>query len=202
MDEETKHKLFEPFFTTKFTGRGLGMAGVIGIISGHKGAVFVDSTPGKGTTIKAVFPVSPNSSQSETETPGSHASQTPKPGVSSKTVLIVDDEEYVLDMCNEMVIKFGYQTLTAENGIEALDLFKQQPNTIDCVILDLSMPKMGGYDTFLELKKTRPDVKVILSSGYEKSEATERFHGQGLAGFIQKPYTVNELRSELERVIG
>ncbi len=203
MDEETIEKIFDPFFTTKFTGRGLGMAAVIGIVRGHNGAVFVESALGKGTTIRVLFPVSKRAGQEKIEKDNDTASEKSDiaNGKSEKTVLIVDDERMVLEMCDEMVTDFGYKTVKAENGEVAVEIFKERYNTIDCIILDLSMPKMDGYDTFIELKKINPDVKVILSSGYDIEEATERFEGQGLSGFIHKPYMLDALEKEIERVI-
>ncbi len=199
MDEETKQRIFDPFFTTKFTGRGLGMAAVIGIVRGHKGAVFIESEAGRGTTVRVLFPAVDRKLEVKAEKLRVEQAETDNCETSDKKVLIVDDEEFVLDMCNEMVMSFGYQTLTAEDGMKAVEIYGEHYKEIDCVILDLSMPRMSGYETFLKLKKLNPDVKVILSSGYEKEEATRKFERESLAGFVQKPYRMKSLRAELAK---
>ena len=117
------------------------------------------------------------------------------------TVLIVDDEELVLDVCKEMLVNLGFSVLTAENGLEAVEVFRRQASDIDCVLLDLSMPKMDGLAAFVEIIRIRPDAKVILSSGYHEHEASGRFHDKKPAGFIQKPYTLNNLRSAMDRIL-
>ncbi len=190
----------DPFFTTKFTGRGLGMAAVIGIVRGHNGAVYVESALGKGTTIRVLFPESGNKPLKKTEHTSVKTAETRDNNSSAKTILIVDDEGSVLDMCSEMVMSFGYKSLRAENGVKAVEIYKQHSDEIAGVILDLSMPRMGGHETFLELKKINQEVRVILSSGYEKSEATCKFTGLGLTGFIQKPYQMASLKQELEKL--
>jgi PAS domain S-box-containing protein len=203
MDEETLNRIFEPFFTTKFTGRGLGMSAVLGIIRGHKGAIFVDSTVNKGTTIRIIFPVS-EAALPESVQPESTEAILPvrsEPSSVRGTILIVDDQNEVISFSKEMVTRSGYSVRTAVDGQEAVEAFQEHADEIDCVILDLTMPRMDGFATFKALKRIRPDVKVILSSGYSEKEVAERFTGKGLAGFIQKPYRYQQLRKELERVL-
>ncbi len=203
MDTETLNRIFEPFFTTKFAGRGLGMSAVYGIIRGHKGAIFVDSRVNKGTTVRIIFPVS-EAALPESVKPESTEMmlpEAPEPSSVRGAVLIVDDQDEVINFSKEMVTRSGYTVRTAVDGKEAVEAFLKHADEIDCVILDLTMPRMDGIATFKALKQIRPDVKIILSSGYSKKEVAERFTGKGLAGFIQKPYRYRQLRKELERVL-
>jgi PAS domain S-box-containing protein len=200
MDSETQQRLFDPFFTTKFTGRGLGMSAVLGIVRGHHGALLLDSKPGKGTAIRVLLRESPNA-RVEKETTG------PTPDVGSAmgasgTVLIVDDDEMICNLCEAMIARAGFKTLTAVDGVHAIEIFRDHADEIDCVLLDLTMPRMDGVAAFSELKQIRPDVRVILSSGFSEQEATERFIGHGLSGFIQKPYQMNELIVALKQATG
>ena len=203
MDEETQRCLFDPFFTTKFTGRGLGMSAVVGIVRGHKGAIVVESEVGKGTKIRVLFPV-PGAGGEEARSREEAVSVPSGEGVVggfSGTVLVVDDEEAVCDLCREELEGFGFTVLTAEDGEEGVRVFREHAGEITCVILDFMMPKMDGVAAFKELTRIRPDVRVILSSGYDQQEALRLFAGQGLSGFIQKPYTLANLRDTLRLVV-
>jgi nitrogen-specific signal transduction histidine kinase len=198
MDDTTLKRLFDPFFTTKFTGRGLGMAAVHGIVRGHKGAIIVGSEAGRGTTVRVLFPAANAvevvaAPEAETAARGCAAEAPPLP----KTVLVVDDEESVRNVCKAMVEHFDFRVFTAADGEDALRVFRERAGDIDCVILDLTMPHMDGLTAFRELRRIRPDVRVILSSGYDEQEATRHFTGQGLAGFIQKPYRIHDLQKAL-----
>jgi PAS domain S-box-containing protein len=198
MDAETLNRLFEPFFTTKFTGQGLGMSAVLDLIRGHKGAIFVDSIMNKGTTVRIIFPASETALPESTETILPVRS---RPSSLRGTILIVDDQDEVINFSKEMVIRSGYSVQTAADGQGVVEAFQKHADEIDCVILDLTMPRMDGFATFKALKRIRPDVKVILSSGFSEKEVAEHFFGQGLAGFIQKPYKYRQLREELDRVL-
>ena len=187
MDNETISKLFDPFFTTKFTGRGLGMAAVLGIVRGHKGIIKVSSEPEKGTTFKILLPAS--SLPAEVFNGGSHTNEWRGSG----TVLLVDDEATVRGIGTEMLEELGFTVVTANDGRDAVEIFKSTPN-IAFVILDLTMPHMDGEQCFRELKQLKPDIKVIMSSGYSEQEVTQKFAGKGLAGFIQKPYRLSTLQ--------
>jgi CheY-like chemotaxis protein len=203
MDEETRGRLFDPFFTTKFTGRGLGMSAGLGIVRGHSGAIMVESEVGKGTTVRVLFPVSKTASVERGPKEKAATGRIRDAGKSplSGTVLIVDDEEMVRAPCAAMVTHAGYRALTAANGDEAVALFLGHADEIVCVILDLTMPGMDGVATFEALRRIRQDVRVILSSGYNEQEATQRFLGKGLAGFVKKPYEMETLLAELHRVM-
>jgi PAS domain S-box-containing protein len=189
------NRIFEPFYSTKFTGRGLGMAAVMGIVRGHKGAIKIYTELGKGSTIKVLLPAS-----SLSVTPQDSASETILLQETG-TVLLVDDEKTVREIGREMLSDFGFESLSAGNGIEALEIFKTHHEKIRFVLMDLTMPKMGGEETFREFRRINPDVKVIICSGYNEQEISQKFAGKGLAGFLKKPYTLAELQDKIKYIL-
>jgi len=197
MDLETKQRMFEPFFTTKFTGRGLGMAAVLGIIRGHRGALKVYSEIKRGTTIKVLFPAISARAERAIRNIASEDRALPE----GLTVLVVDDEETIRALAKDMLTALGVSVLLAADGREAVRVFERESARISCVILDLTMPHMDGDEAFRELRRLNRDVRVIMSSGYNQQEVTQRFAGKGLVGFLQKPYNlpalVGALRSAL-----
>ena len=193
MNKETLAKLFDPFFTTKFTGRGLGMAAVLGIVRGHKGAIKVYSEPNRGTSFKILLPASSKPAEIFNET--SHHGDWKGEG----TVLLIDDEETVRSIGSEMLKELGFTVITADDGREGVAAFRNNPDII-FIIMDLTMPHMDGEQCFRELRRIKPDVRVIMSSGYSEHEVTQKFAGKGLAGFIQKPYKLSLLREAIQKI--
>jgi PAS domain S-box-containing protein len=192
MDETMLSRIFEPFFTTKSTGRGLGLAATQGIVRGHRGGLRVESAPGTGTTFTLLFPASLESSD-ERRRPDSASPRA--------LVLVVDDEEAVREVINAVLEEGGFDTLVAKDGATAIQLFRDNGAHIGLVLLDLSMPGLSGEQTFEELRRLDPTVRVLLSSGYSEAEATRRFVGRGLAGFIQKPYRPEQLVDAVSRAL-
>ncbi len=209
MEAETQRRLFEPFFSTKFTGRGLGMATVLGVARSHRGAIFVVSEKGKGSTIRVLFPIQAGgSAPGEIPSGGAVPDSAPRektaasPTDVSRTILVVDDEAQIRGLCQAMLEQLGYRVRLASDGEEALSTFQRLSGEIACVLLDLTMPRMDGVATFAALRKIRPDVKVVLSSGYGEQETLERFPAKALSGFIQKPFSLAMLKAALERALG
>ncbi|RMG97914.1 MAG: PAS domain-containing sensor histidine kinase, partial [Chloroflexi bacterium] len=189
MDELVQKRIFDPFFTTKATGRGLGLAAVMGIVRGHKGGVQVYSEKGKGTSFKLLFPIA-ETEESVAETavffpPLSHPS--------TNFVLIIDDDDIVLEAIADILQTANINYFTANNGHTALELFRQHSHQISLVLLDLALPGMSSEEIFHALRQEKPTISIILSSGYNEVEATRRFVGKGLAGFLQKPYELTQL---------
>jgi len=197
MDEETSRKIFEPFYTTKFTGRGLGMSAVLGIIKAHNGALQLESRLGHGTTFKVYLPV--QISISETEEAQQKAASEPWHG--SGTILLAEDEEQVRAIAIILLQELGFTVLDAENGKEALELYQQNAADINLVIADMGMPVMNGYELFYKLKQLNPKLPIIISSGFGEGDIDSKIPRKEIAGLINKPYNFDQLREVLRGVV-
>jgi signal transduction histidine kinase len=195
MDAETLEKLFDPFFTTKFTGRGLGLAAVQGIVRGHRGAIEVQSEPGVGTSFKLLFPAATRPQASEPAAAKAPAS--PLHG----TVLVVDDNEQIRALARCLLESFGFQVVTVDDGTQALRAITERANEFAFILLDLMMPRMSGEEVVDRLNRLGETTPVILSSGYHSHELNQRFLGRGVAAFLQKPYGIEQLRAAAVEVI-
>jgi PAS domain S-box-containing protein len=200
MNDSTKAQIFDPFFTTKFAGRGLGLAAVAGILRGHRGRLDVESVPGEGTTFTVFFPAVEPIVPHVVEPPSSLIAH------GAGTLLFVDDEPLLRKMGKQVLENSGYSVLLAENGREAVEIFQHKSREIAAVLLDITMPVMGGSEAFRLIREIRPDVPVILMSGFNEDSAREDLGTSASAGFIQKPYSVASLvatvRASLEKQVG
>lgn len=197
MDEETRTRIFEPFFTTKFEGRGLGMAAAYGIVKNHEGWISVDSELGKGTAVKIYLPA--------VETPAKEdVRERPKAEwvKGTGTILVIDDEEAVVTVCRPILEWMGYRVLEARSGQEAIDVVKTFDGDIDLAMLDIFLPGMSGETIYPLLMKARPDLKVLVFSGYTIEGPVQKILDAGAQGFIQKPFTMADLSEKLKKTLG
>ena len=198
MDPAARANLFDPTFTTKGPGRGLGLAAVQGIVRDHGGAIKVDSVPGRGTTLKVLLAASELAAERRAGDRGFEG-----PFEVRGKVLVVDDEAIIRDVARNILEDCGYDVLIAEHGRQALDIFEPRAGEIAAVLLDLTMPELDGAETFLELRRIRPDVRVLLSSGFDDNDSMiDRFLSEEAVGFIQKPYRPAQLIEKLRAVLG
>ncbi len=204
MNADTASRVFEPFFTTKFTGRGLGLPAVVGIMRGHRGALTLETAPGKGARMRVLFPAasdSPSTQKPEAPRPASSPPPTPSSVPETFTVLVVDDDPGVLEVAGEVIRSvLGYEVLRAENGRDALDLLQKRGRTVSCVLLDMTMPEMSGVEVLKKIQDILPDLPVIMVSGYLEEEVAESLAGLTIQGFLQKPFSMSKLAKILEKI--
>jgi len=196
MDKEIMQKIFEPFFSTKdkSKGAGLGLASVYGIIKNHGGFIHVSSEVGKGSTFEIFFPICGKSEVDSTST-----KETPQG--KNEHVLVVDDEDFIRDLARDILQESGYRVLLAEDGEKAITIFQQHRQEIAVVILDMIMPKMAAGDILSKLREIDPNVRILLSTGYSKDGKAQELLHQGIQGFVQKPYRISDLLTQVRKTI-
>jgi CheY-like chemotaxis protein len=198
MSPDTLSRIFDPFFSTKFSGRGLGLAAVMGIVQGHQGLIRIRTAPGEGTTFRVLFPAVAGSVREPEK-----LSATRSDWRGTGTVLVVEDEQDVREVADRILQDFGFDTLLAVDGRDALEQFERARSRVTAVLLDLSMPRMGGQEVFRRLRQMCPDLPVIIMSGYTEESVAAQFSASGaaLTAFLQKPFLAEDLVDVLRRVV-
>jgi CheY-like chemotaxis protein len=198
MDEETLEKVFDPFFSTRLVGRGLGMAAVRGIVTGHGGEIDIESAPEQGTAVRVYLPAAGAPHRRETT---EAAGETEESSRGSATVLLVDDEDSILLLGGRMLGRIGFDVLTARDGVEALEVLERHYARVACVVLDVSMPRMNGELCLSEIRKRWPDLPVVVSTGHNEPDIASRMRDMQISDLIRKPYRTPALRTAILQAI-
>jgi len=196
MDDETRSRLFDPFFTTKFSGRGLGLSAMLGILRSHSAGVRILTREGEGTSFKLFFPAS-QASPASLPPPA----ELPPAEVPAGRVLVVDDEPDILEATAELLDALGFRVATARDGLEALELFQANPGDYALVLMDLTMPRMDGREALRAMRALDPGMKIVLCSGFDRADVARDELCSGMTGFLQKPYTIQTLRETMQRAL-
>jgi len=199
MTDAVKAQIFDPFFTTKFTGRGLGLAAALGIVRGHKGCIGVESSEGSGSAFTVLLPA--QTDQASQANYDNTVTVQPLTQAGAGTVLIIDDEDVVRRAARATLEHFGYNVFEASDGRDGADLFSRLHDRISAVLLDLTMPRMDGHEVWRYIRRVRPDMKIIISSGFDEAEAMRQFTETSGLEFIQKPYTATALVRKIRGAI-
>jgi len=195
MDEETMRRIFDPFFTTKFTGRGLGMSAALGVIQGHGGGMRIISKPGFGTRFKIILPTT------KEELTSREKPVRKEQWKGAGTVLIVDDEKMLRDVARSMLEKLEFSVKVATDGLDAIDQYQKNRNDIVCVLLDLTMPRMDGEECFQRLREIDSNLSIVIMSGYNEQEVSQKFVGEGLGAFLHKPFRERQLSDAMQSAL-
>ncbi len=198
MDNVIQQNIFDPYFSTRFTGRGLGLSVVMGLVRTYDGAIFFESRPGEGTTFRVLLPLL---EEQPAQAPKDDTPDSPHPAVNA-TVLLIDDEPFIRNVAKSMLeTLLGYEVVEACNGHEALEIFRVRKDEISLVLLDLSMPGMDGWETLAALRELRPGMPVILSSGYHEAQVGREIHQEQPQAFLHKPYRLNDLKAAISHAL-
>ncbi len=200
MDRETRQRIFEPFFTTKETGQGtgLGLAVVYGIIQDHGGFLSVRSEPGSGTTFRIYLPAL---SDGYREEEGSIPPESILPTGGEETILIVEDEEAIRSLLEDLLRENGYTVISIGDGKEALSIFSEKRDSIDLVLSDVGLPGLSGDEIFHAIREMKPDMRIILASGYLEADLHKSLVAEGVSDIIQKPYLFTDLMQRIRQAL-
>jgi PAS domain S-box-containing protein len=197
MSPETRRRLFDPFFTTKFSGRGLGLSAMLGILKSHNAGIRIRSREGEGSSFKLYFPASVTGGL-----PSAPLPPAPRLAAATGSILLVDDEPDILEATTELLAAMDFKVVAARDGLEAVELFQANPQDFALVLMDLTMPRMDGREAFHLMREREPGLKIVLCSGFNEADVAKDFPYPSLAGFLQKPYTFKMLQDVVQQALG